>query len=346
MHFLINGWFFNQLNTGSGQYLHQLLAQITQQIPVGTTPHRFTLVAPAPHVARSPADLWPNGELLLLPLSALPRQVNKLWWEQLTIPLTAQRLHADVLWIPYWAAPLWQPCPTVVTVHDVIQRVLPAYRGGRLQRLYTALVSDTARRAAAVLTVSQAAARDIVRQLHIPGERVHVVYNGAEQMASPVLDRAFLAAVQQKYALPARFFLYLGGFDVRKNVHTTLHAYRRYLDRGGDPAVRLVIAGRLPTQDTPFTPDPQKLAAELNLTTQVQFCGWIDEVEKPAFYALATAYLFPSLYEGFGLMVIEAMSAGTPVVTSAGPKDSLINSMGHSRSVRRPAPGGCNHSDR
>jgi glycosyltransferase involved in cell wall biosynthesis len=116
--------------------------------------------------------------------------------------------------------------------------------------------------------------------------------------------------------LPDRFFLYLGGFDVRKNVTGTLHAYRRYLDRGGDPSVRLVIAGKLPVQDSAFTPDPQKIAAELNLLSQVQFCGWIDEDDKPALYALAMAYLFPGLYEGFGMMVIEAMQAGTPVISS------------------------------
>ncbi|NJN80861.1 MAG: glycosyltransferase family 4 protein [Caldilineaceae bacterium] len=86
---------------------------------------------------------------------------------------------------------------------------------------------------------------------------------------------------------------------------------------GGDPAVRLVIAGRLPETDSAFAPDPPKIAAELRLTDQVQFCGWIDEADKPAFYALATAFLFPSLYEGFGMMVLEAMAAGTPVITSA-----------------------------
>ena len=105
---------------------------------------------------------------------------------------------------------------------------------------------------------------------------------------------------------------------MRKNVQSTLAAYRLYLDRGGDPTVALVIAGRLPTADTPFFPDPQKTAADLHLTEQVHFCGFVDEADKPAVYALATAYIFPSLYEGFGMMVLEAMQAGTAVVTSEG----------------------------
>ena len=313
MHILINGWFLHQLHTGSGQYLQQLLAQLAGNSAAG----QVTLLCPADHSQQDRDSGWPGITRKAAVLPPLPANLRKLWWEQITMPLAALRLGADLLWIPYWAAPLWQPCPTVVTVHDIIHHLLPAYRGGRLQRLYTRLVSYTAQRAAAVITVSHAAARDIVDHLQIPGERVHVVYNGAGDPALAQTDAPLLAAVRRKYGLPERFFLYLGGFDARKNVRTTLHAYRRYLDRGGDPTVRLVIAGKLPAQDTAFTPDPQKIAAELNLTAQVQFCGWIDEAEKPAFYALATAYLFPGLYEGFGLMIIEAMQAGTPVITSA-----------------------------
>jgi glycosyltransferase involved in cell wall biosynthesis len=320
MHILINGWFLNQLTTGSGQYLHQLMAQLAPGTDAPGAKVRFTVLYPATAQNANQHDLWPGVMMQCVTVLPLPLHLRKLWWEQISMPRAAQRFQADLLWIPYWAAPLWQPCPTVVTVHDIIHHLLPAYRGGRLQRLYTSLVSYTAQRAAAVITVSHAAARDIVTHLRLPAERVHVVYNGANHSANHSAaashDAAFLAIVRQKYALPARFFLYLGGFDVRKNVATTLHAYRRYLDRNGDPTVRLVIAGTLPAQDSPFTPDPKKIAAELNLTTQVQFCGWIDEADKPAFYALATAYLFPSLYEGFGLMVIEAMQAGAPVITS------------------------------
>jgi glycosyltransferase involved in cell wall biosynthesis len=122
--------------------------------------------------------------------------------------------------------------------------------------------------------------------------------------------------VRARYRLPERYFLYLGSFEVRKNVRNILLAYRRYLDRGGDPAVALVIAGQLPARHTAFAPDPQKIAAELNLQDQVRFCGWVAEKDKPALYVLATAYLFPSLYEGFGMMLLEAMQAGAPVITS------------------------------
>jgi glycosyltransferase involved in cell wall biosynthesis len=256
-------------------------------------------------------------DLVRLSLPPLPRQLAKLWWEQVSVPQAARRLGADVLWVPLWAAPFWQPVPTVVTIHDLIPLLLPEYRGGLLQRTYTALVSRTAQRAAAVIAVSEAARRDVVAHLRIPGERVFAVLHGPNQEGAAGVSPAQLAVVRSKYGLPPRFFLYLGGFDVRKNLGGTLRAYRRYLDRGGDPQVRLVIAGKLPSVDSAFFPDPQKIAAELQLGSSVQFCGWIDEADKPALYALATAYIFPSLYEGFGMMVTEAMQAGAPVVTSA-----------------------------
>jgi len=331
MHIAINGWFAKQLTTGSGHYLEQLLRHLptvlaeTQDKHDGNYPgnhtrqvHRISLLLPFPHHAYRLTELhesYPAIEVVGVKLPPLPMHLRKLCWEQLAVPLAARRLKTDLLWVPYWAAPLWQPCPVVVTVHDIIHRILPAYRGGKLQQLYTQLVSYTARRSAAMITVSHAAARDITAVLGAQDDQLHVVYNGLPTAAN--YSTTELAAIQQKYQLPTRFFLYLGGFDARKNVSTTLHAYQRYLEKGGDPAVKLVIAGALPKHDSDFSPDPRRLATALGLTDQVHFCGYVEEEEKAALYALATAYIFPSLYEGFGIMVLEAMKGGTPVVTSA-----------------------------
>jgi glycosyltransferase involved in cell wall biosynthesis len=311
-HIAVNGWFFNQLTTGHGQYLQHLLARL----PEARSGVKISFLAPLSNPADSVSGS-PGIEIVALRLPPLPKNLAKLWWEQVTVPWAARRLHADVLWTPYWSAPLWSPCAVVVTVHDLIPVLLPAYRGGRLQRLYTALVRHTSCRADALLTVSHASARDIIRHLGVPADRVRVVYHGPNQQGVGVVDDELLARVRRKYNLPRRFFLYLGGFDIRKNIRATIAAYCRYLEFGGDPAVRLVIAGRLPAVDSPFAPDPRKIAAELQLNEQVQCCGWVDEEDKAALYHLATAFVFPSLYEGFGMMVLEAMQAGAPVITSA-----------------------------
>ena len=315
MHILINGWFWGQSTTGSGQYLHRLVEHLARM----KTGARFTLLTPkggdwglgtGDWDAQSPIS---NTQY---PIPNLPRQLAKLYWEQIAVPAAARRLGADLLFVPYWAAPLWQPVPTVVTVHDLIPLLLPAYQGGTLNRLYTVLVSASAARATAVITVSHAGARDLTTHLLISPARVFPIHHGPNVAARPGPDGHELAAVRAKYALPPRYFLYLGGFDARKNVEGILMGYRRYLDKGGDPAVKLILAGKVPERDTDFFPNPRRMAAALNLGEQVHYTGWVDEADKPALYAGATAYLFPSHYEGFGMMMLEAMAAGCPVITS------------------------------
>ena len=309
MHVVVNGWFVGQETAGSGQYLHHLLAHLPR-LPQTV---RLSLLVP-PEQAHA---AWLGVTTVPAALPRLPGPLRKLWWEQVSVPAAARRLAADVLWVPYWAAPGWQPVPVCVTVHDLIPRLLPAYRGGLHHRLYTRLVSATARRAAAVITVSQASKRDIVAHLGIPADRVHVVYHGPNQEGAARPSREHLDRVRAAYGLPPRFLLYLGGFDVRMNVAGTIAAYRRYLDLGGDPDVKLVLAGRLPQHDSAFAPDPRPIAAAHGVGEAVVCCGWVEEADKPSLYALATALVFPSVYEGFGMMVLEAMLMGTPVITSA-----------------------------
>jgi glycosyltransferase involved in cell wall biosynthesis len=251
------------------------------------------------------------------PLSRLPRQLQKLWWEQVTVPQTATAVGAQVLWVPYWAAPWWQPVKTVVTVHDLIPMLLPENRGGWLNRAYTRLVARTARKSAKMIAVSHASKRDIVAHLRVSEEKVHVVWHGPnlESAAAPTSEQ--LSAIRQKYNLPDRYFLYLGGFEARKNLTGILQGYASYLRQGGSPAVKMVIAGQLPRVDSAFTPDPRRIAQELGITSQVLFAGFVDEQDKPAVYAAATAFLFPSKYEGFGMMVLEAMQFGAPVISSS-----------------------------
>jgi glycosyltransferase involved in cell wall biosynthesis len=109
--------------------------------------------------------------------------------------------------------------------------------------------------------------------------------------------------------------LWLSGFDVRKNARVLLHAYTWVYEALGDD-YPLVMAGRLPSKDSPFFPDPRRIAIERGIADAVRFPGWVDEADKPALYSAATVFAFPSRYEGFGLPILEAMACGTPVVTS------------------------------
>jgi glycosyltransferase involved in cell wall biosynthesis len=303
---VINGWFRDQLTTGSGQYL----AALTEWLPRVREAHEFVLLQ---HAGKPVSD----GEGMTCvtattPFDSLSDNLAKLWFEQVAFPVACRRLRADVAFVPYWGAPWWSPCPLVVTIHDLIPLLLPAYRGGILQRSYTWLVGRTARRAAAILTDSGASRRDIVRHLGIEAQRIYAVHLAASPHFRRVDDPVTLAQVREKYGLSGEpFLLYLGGFDVRKNVPRLLEAYSRLVQSLASGALCvpcLVIAGRLPATDTEFAPDPRLIVERLGLADHVRLLGWVDETDKPALYTLAAGTLFVSEYEGFGLPVLESMA--------------------------------------
>lgn len=307
----INGWFWEQTTTGSGQYVQHLV----RHLPAVDFDATWLLICPRPLSATIERALpSPWQVYVMCPPAWLPGDnLAKVWFEQITFPRACRTLNADLAHVPYWGSPWWSPCPVVVTIHDLIPQLLPAYRGGPLPRAYTWLVGRTARRATAVVTDSRAAQRDIGEHLALPAAQVRVVYLAADARYQHVADAGERARVRARYGLPARFALYMGGFDVRKNVLHILRAFA--LAVSGNriaPDVNLVIAGQLPARDTPLHPDPRPLAKALGLHDRVVFTGWVEEADKPALYSLADVFLFPSAYEGFGLPVLEALACGVP----------------------------------
>jgi len=307
MRVAINAWFWNSPTTGSGQYTRHLVEHLAMVAP----DLEIVLITPEGKI-QNPKSQIPNVQFRLTAnCHRLSANLDKIWFEQIAFPHACARLGADVGHVPYWAPPLRPSVPTVVTIHDLIPLLLREYRGGPLVRLYTALVSKTAQSAALVLTDSEASRRDILTHLGLPPDRVRVVYLAAGERYIP--EPSPLRGGSRS---GGRYVLYLGGFDVRKNVATVLRAYRRVGPVIGEQCP-LVIAGRLPERDTPFTPDPRRLAREQGLDEKwVHFIGFVDEENKPALYRGAVAFIFPSRYEGFGLPPLEALACGTPVVGS------------------------------
>jgi glycosyltransferase involved in cell wall biosynthesis len=308
MHLAINAWFWDQPETGSGQTVRHLVPALVEQDPA----LEISLIAPD-RVAGHPAVLPPR--VTLRPVACRPGNLGKLWFEQVAFPRACRRLGVDLAHVPYFASPLGPSVPTVVTIHDLIPMVLPLYRGSPLVRLYTSLVAAAAPRARLILADSQASRQDILDWLPVHASRVQVIYLAPAPHYRPVDDAGVLGAVRRKYTLPESFVLWLAGFDVRKNARALLHAYT-WVHSALGADYPLVMAGGLPAKDTPFFPDPRRLAAGLGLADIVHFPGWIDEADKPALYSAAAVFAFPSHYEGFGLPILEAMACGTPVVTS------------------------------
>lgn len=309
----INGFFWGQETTGSGQYTRQLVKGLLT-IPDGPECLLFR-----PKSRRVQKETVASGskmqERFLSPLLPLTENLSKLWFEQISFPRACLLQAVDVAHIPYFASPLRAGNKVVVTIHDLIPLILPAYRGSILVRLYTRLVAVGARRAAAIITDSYSSKQDITDLLGIAPHRVHVVHLAANEAFRPVRDTQKLDAIRQKYGLDQQYILYLGGFDQRKNLETLFAAFAS-VNADLRARAHLVIAGHLPGQDTPFFPDPCLTVARLGLEDSVSFVGWVAEKDKPALYSGATLFVFPSLYEGFGLPLLEAMACGTAVIAS------------------------------
>ena len=312
----INALFLQKPNTGMGQHLFHLLEGLDS---LDEKDHQYVVLSPRfrrAYTLQAPqlSDRFREVEVVSA-LARLGDNVEQVWWEQVGIVRAGTRERIDLLHSPYWSNPLWAPWPTVVTVHDVIQFVLPEYAWRKISRVYFGIVSRSARRADAVITVSECSKRDIVTLLGLPPERIHVIGNAVDASLHPVRDAWLLASVRERYGIAPRFILYFGGCDLRKNVPRLIESYAR-LPAALRKEYQLVIAGRYMHLGHPLYPDPRQTVQRLGLDGRVVFTGQVREQDKAPLFSAATVFVFPSLYEGFGIPVLEAMACGTPVVTS------------------------------
>jgi glycosyltransferase involved in cell wall biosynthesis len=311
----INALFLQQPATGTGQHLYHLLEGLDQHDHENT----YVLVSPRFRRATTPRfpELGPRFRNVqgVSALARLGENFEKLWWEQVGLLQACRSESLDLLHCPYFASPILSPIPTVVTIHDVIPLLLEEYRARRAARLYTELSVQAARRARAIIAVSECSKRDIERTLGFAPERVHVIGNAVDDSYQPITDPRLLAGVRERYGIGDHFILYFGGFDVRKNVRRVVEAYARIRPKLEQPH-QLVLAGRFRFAGHPLYPDPRPLVRELGLESDVVFTGQIREQDKAPLYSAAALFLFPSIYEGFGMPVLEAMACGAAVITS------------------------------
>ena len=310
MRVAVNALFLHYPHSGIGQYLIQLITELGRQYPDDA----YQLLVPEA-----------NREGPTLPLNVIiepialrspgGRRVEKFLWEQRGFPLAGRQRGAEVLHIPYFATPLRQPVPTVVTIHDVIPLRLPVYKTSGPLRAYNALVSHASRQTPLIITVSQYSRRDIQETLGIPEERIRVVLEAAGPQFRPVEEPAALSAARERYGLGERYILYVGGFDDRKNVGALIQAFARLLAEAEEPELQLMMAGDTGRLGGATYPDWRPLAEHLGVMTRIR-TGYVADADLPLLYSAATVFVFPSLYEGFGLNPLEAMACGAPVICS------------------------------
>jgi glycosyltransferase involved in cell wall biosynthesis len=227
---------------------------------------------------------------------------------------------ADLIHYPYFdffwlTLPLLKPKKTVVTIHDVIPLLFSHYfPPGIKGRLTFYLQKFSLRGVKRVICDSKNSRRDIVKHLGVPKEKIEVVYLAPGQEFEPI-NQSQAKRLTKKYHLPSQFILYVGDVNYHKNLIGLLRAYQKMSEEG--KKIALVLVGKaFENKRLKETKVLLQLIKELKLTSQVKILGFVPIEELVAVYNLATVYCQPSLYEGFGLPVLEAMACGIPVVAS------------------------------
>ena len=225
-------------------------------------------------------------------------------------PRLAAALRLDVFHVTF-VPPLWAPCPYIFTAHGPEMFVNPRFYPLAIRIRMNALIRHAYRRAAHILTVS-ASTRDFLHErFRVPHQRMTIVYNGVNLAFRAVPKHEARAAVKDRWGITDPFALFVGRVEPRKNPVRVLEAFALCRERLG-PGFRLVIAG----DKTWSAADVDAAIARLGLAPHITELGHIPITNLPALYSAAEMLVYPSLWEGFGLPIIEAMACDTPVITA------------------------------
>jgi glycosyltransferase involved in cell wall biosynthesis len=288
---------------GIGTYVRNLLRQLARQ----DSATEYVLLCHESDCAVV-TDLAPNFRAIAENAGAYSIK------EQFAIPGDLRRAAVDLFHAPHYVLPPLTPCRSVVTIHDCIHLRFPQYLPSRLGYAYARASMWTAtHRAARVLTVSEASKRDILRYFSVPESRIDVIYNAIDDRFWQEPTPEQMERVRQRYQLTAPFVLYAGNIKPYKNLERLIESF--HLMRQSHPElcdVQLLIIGDEISKYATL----RRAVHKNKLHKHVRFFGFVSDETLAALYRLADVFVFPSLYEGFGLPPLEAMASGTPVIAS------------------------------
>lgn len=241
---------------------------------------------------------------------------DRLWWENIGLPVRLLRERIDLLHIPAFATPGLRLWPIVMTVHDLIGMRFPNQVGPASRFYWSRWLPWCARRADLLIADSEHTRRDIEALLKIPADRIRVIYpSGHEEFQSQYVPEA-LDALKATLGIREAYFLFVGTIEPRKNLRRVIQAFHEFLSRRAErnSKYQLVIVG---SQRFARGKVYDELLQQFVLdSARIVFTGYLSRKDLNLLYNGAIALVFPSLYEGFGIPVLEAMGAGTAVITS------------------------------
>lgn len=319
----INASFLRKIDTGIGQVTHGFVRELVKS---HSKKNEYFLYLEKDIDSKLPKNfekrvflplLWRRDDL-----------VRKIWWEKFLLPRRAKKDGCDAF------VSLYQ-CPTFFSkksprrrstgeadirhkmlVHDLIPKVFPEYLDNWRKKFYFYLSNQAVRDADKVFTVSEWSKKDIHKYLGIPEKKIGVVHPNVSEDFFQTGNNDEDNKILEKYGIFGRYIFYVGGFDFRKNVSGLLRAYRKLTERYEVNDVNLVLGGEDKSKYSPLFTNIKKEIEDLGLENDVKLAGFIEQKDLPALYRQCELFVLPTLYEGFGLMALEAMASGTPAAVS------------------------------
>jgi glycosyltransferase involved in cell wall biosynthesis len=245
--------------------------------------------------------------------------IRRILWEKILLPKKIKEDKCDVFLSLYQSTTiLCSKTKHVMVVHDIIPKLFPQYLNNLRKKLYQLLVQRAIKKADKIIAVSHRTEKDLIQHLGIDPKKISVSYVDVDDVYKKNVPDIESQRVLKKYKLKAGYVYNGGGMDIRKNTENVLRAYKFLLEKykNVDWLPKLVISGKLMPELAPLVTDAKKLIKELNISDRVILLNHVPQEDLPALYKNASIFIYPSLYEGFGLPILEAMNQGTPVITS------------------------------
>lgn len=297
MRLFINGYFLAKPKTGMGQYLLQILMHQKWDLDISILIPEYL----KQDVKDIPKAISKNIQYVTIKYSRNDL-LAQMMWERFIFPNEVQKQKADIVWSPHPTISVIPNTKHIMTVHDVIYWRLPEYIPNWKVNLYVKLLAKAIPKASQIISISKFSAKEIEAVFDIPAKEIPVISPASPKSESNYINRI----------IGGNYIFYEGGLDVRKNVPKLIKAFSLIADKYKD--LNLYIAGRY--FESPIIPNLPDLIKQYNLQKRVKLLGYISDEDMISYIKYAQALVYPSLYEGFGIPILEGFSLGTPVITS------------------------------
>jgi len=309
----INGLFLRKIDFGIGRFTKSVLEELARV----DKKNQYIIYTDR----RNPLTLPMNfkTKVISTPLYRREDLVQQTVWEKVTVSREADKDQLNVFFSPYNSVTRLKKIPHLVLLHDVVWKVMPQMHLYNFRRkIYAQQTFESAKTAQKVLTVSEFSKKEMNKYLGIELDKVRVIGAGVSPQFKPMDRGRKTKSVLNKFRINKEYIFYIGGFESRKNVPLLIRAFSKIANHYSANLKDkiLVIGGEVPRDRSPLLDDVKGLVKTIGMEDKIKFIGKVSDDELVALYNEAEFFIFPSLYEGFGLPVLEAMSCGTPVIAS------------------------------